>query len=168
MPICSGNLHARHDTLNAVPRLTARRRVAAVFATFIAAMFGLAAGAVWMLPTMWLQRPLPWLAVPLGLALAWAIRGWLRPAGAMAALLAAMATLLAAAYVSGLTAAARIAGMMGIGLVDALRQAGPAMLGQLARLSLSSNDVIWWLLGALTAAWFGWHRHLPRRSEHAV
>ena len=67
-----------------------------VFALFSAALLGLAAGAVWMVATLYLHHPLPWLALPIGALLAWAIRGYVRPAGAGAALLAVWATVLAA------------------------------------------------------------------------
>ena len=41
-----------------------------VFALFSAAMLGLAAGAVWMVVTLYLRHPLPWLALPIGALLA--------------------------------------------------------------------------------------------------
>lgn len=117
-------------------------------------MLGLAAGAVWMLPTVFLRHPLPWLALPVGWLLAKAIRHWVvRPGNTLsAALLAAAATLLAAAYVSTLIAAARISGNLGISLVDSLRTAGPNMLLQLARLALTPTDTAWFVAGAVFAA----------------
>lgn len=133
--------------------LTARRLAVLLFAVFSAATLGLAAGAVWMLPTMFLQRPLPWLAVPIGWLLAAAVRGWVQPPGRLAATLAAMASVLAAAYVSVLTAAARIAGAMGIGLTDALREAGTSMLLHMAQLALSGTELGWFAAGAVLAAW---------------
>ncbi|KRE91002.1 hypothetical protein ASG87_02185 [Frateuria sp. Soil773] len=135
-----------------------RRLFAPLFAAFSAAMLGLAAGAVWMLPTLFLQRPLPWLAVPAGWLLALAVRNWVRSPGAGAAVLAALATLLAAAYLGVLLAAARVAGAMGLGLVDAMRQAGPGMLLQLARMALSPAAAGWSVAGALVAAFTAWRR----------
>lgn len=129
------------------------RLIPPLFAAFSAAMLGLAAGAVWMLPTMVLQRPLPALALVVGWLLALAVRGWVRPAGRVAAALAAGATVLAAIYVEVLTAAARVAGSMGMGLLDALRGSGLAMLLALARLALRPGDVVLTLAGALLAAW---------------
>lgn len=143
------------------PVLTARGAAGAVFALFSAAMLGLAAGAVWMLPTMQLQRPLAWLALPIGWLLGLAVRAWIRPAGALAALAAALATLLAAAYVTFLTAAARVAGLMGMGLLQAMRESGGGMLLQLARLSLSPVQLVWFVTGAALAAWCAWPR--PRQ-----
>jgi vitamin B12 transport system permease protein len=133
--------------------MSARTLYSIVFAMFCAAMLGLAAGAVWMLPTVFLRHPQPWLALPVGWLLAMAIRYWIRPGNARsAALLAAAATLLAAAYVSALIAAARISGSLGIGLVDSLRTAGPNMLLQLARLALTPADAVWFIAGAVLAA----------------
>src|SRR5262249_37743824 len=52
----------------AFPSLFMNARVAFswLFAAVSAVMLGLAAGAVWMVPTLYLQRPLPWLAVVVG------------------------------------------------------------------------------------------------------
>jgi vitamin B12 transport system permease protein len=125
----------------------------AVFATFCAAMLGLAAGAVWMLAAVSFGQVMSWLALPAGGLLAVAMRHWVCPGQrAGAAVLAAAATLLAAVYVSVLIAAARIAGSLGIGLVDALRTAGATMLLTLARLGMSPADVAWFLAGAALAA----------------
>ena len=143
--------------------LTARTAVGAGFALFSAAMLGLAAGAVWMLPTMQAQRPLAWLALPIGWLLAWAVRAWIRPSGALAGLAAALATVLAAAYVTLLTAAARVAGLMGLGLLQAMREAGSGMLLQLARLSLSPMQLAWFAAGVALAAW--WAARAPRRRD---
>ena len=115
-------------------------------------MLGLAAGALWMLPTAYLRSSLPWLAVPLGALLGWAIARWVLPRRG-AALLAALATLLAAAYVSGLIAAARLAGNMDMGLVEAMRIAGAGMLWSLVRLSLDVVQLVWFAAGAAVAAW---------------
>jgi vitamin B12 transport system permease protein len=138
---------------SAAPWASSVRLMSLLFAAFSAAMLGLAAGAVWMLPTMALQRPLPALALVAGWLLALAVQAWVRPAGRVAAALAAGATVLAAIYVEALTAAARIAGAMGIGLLDALREAGPSMLLALARLAMRPTDLAFTLAGALLAAW---------------
>jgi vitamin B12 transport system permease protein len=140
------------------------RLISVLFAAFSAAMLGLAAGAIWMLPTMALRRPLPVLALVAGWLLAMAVRSWVRPPGRVAAALAAGATVLAAAYVSVLTAAARIAGSMGIGLLDALREAGLAMLLALAQLAVRPIDITCTLGGALLAAWLA-SRRRPRRAR---
>ena len=150
--------------------LTALRVAGIVFALFSAAMLGLAAGAVWMLPTMQLQRPLAWLALPIGWLLALAVRAWIRPYGLLAGTAAAIATVLAAAYVTVLTAAARVAGLMGIGLLQAMRESGSGMLVQLARLSLSPIQLTWFVAGALLAAWCAWRRprRLPATPEASI
>ena len=139
------------------------RLIPLLFAAFSAAMLGLAAGAVWMLPTMALQRPLPALALLVGVLLALAIRSWVRPAGRVAALLAAAATVLASVYVDVLTAAARIAGSMGMGLLDALRGAGLGMLLSLTQLAIRPTDLVFTLSGALLAAWIASRR--PRKAS---
>ena len=146
----------------AAARATPVRLIPLLFAAFSAAMLGLAAGAVWMLPTMALQRPLPALALLAGALLALAIRGWVRPAGRVSAALAAGATLLAAIYVEVLTAAARIAGSMGMGLLDALRGAGLTMLLSLAQLAVRPTDIALTLAGALLAAWIASRGARPR------
>lgn len=129
-----------------------------VFALFSAAMLGLAAGAVWMAAALYSRHPLPWLAVPLGLSLAWVIRAWVQPGGPATALLAACATVLAALYVNVLIAGVMIANSMGIGLIDAMRTAGLDMLWNLARMGLSPGDVGWTAAGAALAAWLGWRK----------
>ena len=135
--------------------MSVRTVLLSVFALFSAAMLGLAAGAVWMVATLYLRQPLPWLALPIGALLAWTIRACVRPAGTGAALLAACATLLAALYVNMLVAGVLVAGNMGMGLVDAMHTAGPGMLWQLTRMALSPADVVWTALGILLAAWLG-------------
>jgi vitamin B12 transport system permease protein len=55
-----------------------------------------------------------------------------------------------------LIAAARIAGSLGIGLVDALRIAGAPMLLELARLGMSTAQTAWFLAGAALAAAMAW------------
>lgn len=131
------------------------------FALVSAAMLGLAAGAVWMLISVCWQAKLPWLALPMGWALALGIRRWVRPPGRGAAALAAIATLLAAAYVSLLIATAQISGMLGIELTDAMHTAGLGMLLSLTRLSLSASNATWFVAGAIVAAWFATRRRAP-------
>ncbi|MHA6205554.1 hypothetical protein ACXU4B_14095 [Dyella soli] len=123
-----------------------------LFALVSALMLGMAAGAVWMVPTLYLQQALPWLAIPAGWLLGKAMRAWVRPPGLQAALLAALAMLLAAIYVNVLMAAARIAGLMGMGLIDALHTAGVGLLVQLADLGHTSADNVWYAIGLGLAA----------------
>ncbi len=84
-------------------------------------------------------------------------------AGIGAMLLAAAATALAAIYVNMLIAGVRIAGNMGLGIIDALRTAGIGMLWQLARMALAPSDIIWTVLAMLLAAWLarGRRHQLP-------
>jgi hypothetical protein len=123
-----------------------------LFALVSALMLGLAGGAVWMVPTLYSQHALPWLALPVGWLLGKAVRNWVRPASGQAAVLAVIATLTAVLYVNLLMAAARIAGLMGLGLVDSIRTAGLPLLLQLARLSSSPMDDAWFIAGMVLSA----------------
>ncbi|MFC4764230.1 hypothetical protein [Dyella koreensis] len=136
--------------------MSARALFAFLFALISATMLGMAAGAVWMLPTLYMQRALPWLALPIGWVLGRAIRGWVRSEPRSAAALAALATAIASLYVGMLTAAARIAGSMGLGLVDAIRTAGTGLLVSLTRLATTDGDLAWYVLGVALAAYAAW------------
>lgn len=138
--------------------MSARAVMLFAFALFSAAMLGLAAGAVWMVASLYLRHSLPWLALPVGALLAWTIRSHVRAPGIGAAVLSAVATALAAIYVNMLIAGVLIAGNMGLGLVDALRTAGAGMLWQLACMAMSPLDLGWAVLAMLLAAWLGWRK----------
>ncbi|HEY4292317.1 hypothetical protein [Luteibacter sp.] len=139
------------------PPQTARfRLLGLLFGVLCAAMFGLAVGAVWMLPSMMFGRALPALVLPAGWVLGMVVRRWLHFQGIAGAVLAAGATLLAAVYTACLVAAAVISGMMGIGLAQAIADAGPAMLLALARLAQGPGDVALALSGAALAAMMAW------------
>jgi hypothetical protein len=135
-----------------------------LFALFIAAMLGLAAGATWMVVTLYLGHPMPWLALLFGALLAWTIRNGVRPPGIVAALLAAFATALAAVYVNMLIASVRIAGNMGMGLIEAIHTAGIGMLWLLAQLAVTPVDLGWAMLAMLLAAWLAWRTPRKRAS----
>ncbi|HEY2624820.1 hypothetical protein [Dyella sp. Tek66A03] len=145
--------------------MSARVAFSALFALISAVMLGLAAGAVWMVPTLYLQRPLPWLALPVGWLLGKAVRNWVRPAGRDAALLAALATFTAAIYVNLLTAAARIAGLMGMGLIDAMRTAGFRLLLELATLGQAATDNVWFVIGIVVAALTALRAARPKQAH---
>lgn len=138
-----------------------------VFALFSTVMLGLAAGAVWMVVTLYLGRPLPWLALLVGALLAWTIRQGVRRPGPGAAVLAALATALATVYVNMLIAAVQIAGSIGLGLLDALHAAGFGMLWQLTRLALMPADIGWTVLAMLLAAWLAWRAPRKRAPDPA-
>ena len=140
------------DRLALCLSMSARSLLKAAFATFSAAMLGLAAGALWMVATLYLRQLLPWLAMPIGALLAWTIRHLVLQPGMGAAALTALATALATLYMNLLLAATRIAGEMGMGLIDALRTAGVGMLWQLARLALTPVDIGWFIVGIVLAA----------------
>lgn len=128
-----------------------RKIIGECFALLCAVMLGLAAGALWLLPSVYLHRPLPWLAVPAGWLLAIATRQWVHSKRWNAALLSALATAVASAYIHVLIATVNIAAMMGYGLADAMRTAGPSMLLDLARMSASSLDIAWAAAGIIVA-----------------
>ena len=143
--------------------MSARALFSLVFALVSAVMLGLAFGAVWMLPTLFFSRVMPWLALLIGWLLGRLIRGWVRPEPRGAAILAALATLLACGYVCLLTAAARVAGLMGLGLVEAMQIAGVGLLLDLVRLNLAGTDLVWFALGIALSAWTAW-RTAPKRA----
>jgi vitamin B12 transport system permease protein len=66
--------------------------------------------------------------------------------------LAALATLVASAYIHLLIAAVNISAMMGYGLVDTMRTAGASMLLDFARMGVSKADMVWAVLGTVLAA----------------
>ncbi|QDE38740.1 hypothetical protein FIV34_05760 [Luteibacter pinisoli] len=133
------------------------RRLTNLFIGLLGALlFGFAAGATWMVPSMMFGRALPALALPVGWGLGYVVRRWLRFEGVPGALLAAGATLLASVYVGCLVAAATIAGMMGVGFAQSLADAGPAMLLSLAHLALGPADLALYLAGAVLAALVAW------------
>jgi len=136
-----------------------------LFALVSALMLGLAAGAVWMVPTLYSRQPLPWLALPIGWLLGKAVRHWIRPAGSNAAILAAAATFTAVVYVNLLTAAARIAGLMGLGLVDSMRTAGFHLLLQLAEMGCTPSDDIWFLFGMGISAFVAFRHGSPAKRD---
>lgn len=133
----------------------AARAVGGLLAVASASLLGLAAGAMWMVPMMWLRADLPMLAVPLGALLGWTMARWVAPRRGTAALLAAWATVLACSYVALLLATARLAGSLDLGLAEAAGQAGLAMLAALAWLALTPAQLLWFAAGAATAAWAG-------------
>ncbi|MCP1374215.1 hypothetical protein [Dyella lutea] len=117
-----------------------------------AAMLGLAAGALWMLVAAYLQSHAAWLAIPVGTLLGWAIARWISPRRKAAPWLAAAATLLAAVYVNVLITGLQLAGSLGMGLTEAVRTAGPAMLWALGGLGARPAHWIWFAAGAAVAA----------------
>jgi vitamin B12 transport system permease protein len=131
--------------------MTMRQFLGECFALSCAVMLGLAAGAIWLLPTAFLHRPLPWLALPAGWLLGVAMRRWVHPNQWNAALLAALATVLADAYIRVLIALVNLAATMGYGPVQTARTAGPRMLLDFARLATTASDVAWAAAGVIVA-----------------
>ncbi|RDS83103.1 hypothetical protein DWU98_08230 [Dyella monticola] len=132
--------------------MTVRQIIGEGVALCCAVMLGLAAGAVWLLPTVHFQRPLPWLAVPAGWLLAIAIRQWVHAKKWNAVWLASFATLVACAYSHVLTVAVNLSAALGYGLIEVMRTAGLAMLLELAHLAAGKVDVAWAVAGIVVAA----------------
>lgn len=144
--------------------MTVRQIVGECFALCCAVMLGLAAGAVWLLPTVYLHRPLPWLAIPAGWLLGIAMRQWVHGKAWNAALLAALATVIASLYIRVLITTVNISAMTDYGLLDAARTAGWSMLWDFTRLALSRVDVAWSLAGIVTAVVTAVRSAKPRKS----
>lgn len=132
--------------------MTLRQIVGECFALCCAAMLGLAAGAMWLVLSLLLHRPAPWLGLLAGWLLGIAIRHWVHGQKGNAALLAAFAALVASAYLRVLMAAVDIAAMMGYRLIDAMRTAGLSTLLDFARIGASRRDIAWALASAAVAA----------------
>jgi len=132
--------------------MSARRLLSFLFTLICTVMIGLAAGAVWLVPTILVSKLMPWLAIPMGWVLGRIVRSWVSPGGRVgAALLAAIAMILASAYLTVLVAGARIAGSLGLGFFGTLRVAGIALLTDIARMTLTSGDVAWYAAGTILA-----------------
>jgi vitamin B12 transport system permease protein len=132
--------------------MTVRQIVGECFALCCAVMLGLAAGAVWLLPTVYLHRPLPWLAIPAGWLLGIAMRQWVHGKKWNAALLAALATAIASIYIRVLITTVNISAMTDYGLLDAARTAGFSMLWDFTRFAVSKLDIVWSVVGIVVAA----------------
>ena len=132
--------------------MTLRQLIGECFALFCAGMLGLAAGAIWLLPTLFLHRQMPWMAVPVGWLLANAICQWVHKRAWNAALLASIATIVATVYVHVLGAAMTLWEMTsGYGLIGVIRTAGMSMLLDLARFGVDSRDIAWCAAGIIVA-----------------
>jgi vitamin B12 transport system permease protein len=132
--------------------MSVRRLLGFVFTLICTVMIGLAAGAVWLVPTILMSKLMPWLAVPIGWILGRIVRGWVNPGGRTgAAVLAAIAMIIASGYLAILVAGARIAGSLGLGFFDTLHVAGVALLTDIARMTVTGGDIVWYLAGTVLA-----------------
>ncbi|HEY9130565.1 MAG TPA: hypothetical protein VIM98_02315 [Dyella sp.] len=144
---------ARRGLLGTTGTMSLRHLLGLFFGLVCTLMVGLAAGAIWLVPTVMVGRLMPWLALPIGWVLGRVISGWVYQGGRVsAAVLAALSMALAATYLSVLIAAARIAGSLGLGFFDTLRMSGLALLGDIARLTITRGDLAWYALGIAAAA----------------
>lgn len=129
-----------------------RAFVAGAFAALGALSMGVAAGVLWMFITLYLRQPTAWLALPVGALVAWLLRTGIYKSGFTCAGLAVLATAVAALSLNALLAGVRIAGAMGLDMIDAMQTAGSGLLWHLARLSAAPTDLAWYACGALLAA----------------
>jgi vitamin B12 transport system permease protein len=133
--------------------MTPRLLIGECFALFCAVMLGLAAGAVWLLPSLFLHRQMPWMAVPIGWLLAHAICQWVHKRAGNAAFHASIATIVATVYVHVLSVATTLWEMTsGYGLTGVIRTAGPSTLLDLARIGINGRDIGWCVCGVIVAA----------------
>lgn len=136
----------------------ARRLLTAVSALLSTLMLGLAAGVIWLVATLYFHQPPAWYAPIVGALLAWALRVTTRAPGVTCAVVAVLATLLAALCVNVALVGMELAGNMGLTLRDALHSAGGRMLWELVRLGLSASAVAWYGAGVILAAAIGFPR----------
>ena len=143
---------------------TAHFPVNSIFGLATTLMSAFAAGAIWSVAAITFDRELSWLALPIGLAIAQISRvngprtRWLN------ALLAAILTLMACVYAQYLHAAVRMARLLGISLKHALINVGPDMAFALARVTISTFDLVWIVTGTLIAAVWTWHRNEVKKN----
>ena len=121
--------------------------LAKLFATASALSLGVATGVVWLMASLFMQPDSSALALPAGIVLGWTLRWGMRTPRQWRGALAGLATLVAALWVNVALVALRVAGNMGLGVIETLRAAGPAMLWQLLRLGISPMDALWYALG---------------------
>ncbi|HEX7813681.1 hypothetical protein [Dyella sp.] len=134
--------------------MTAPRILSRLFILICAAMIGLAAGAVWLLPTLYSGRFMPWLALPIGWILGRTVRAWVYPSGGAATqVLAAAVTLLACLYQCILLTGARVASAVGMEFIDALRISGLGMLMSITRMNFTGLELAWYVAGIVVAAY---------------
>lgn len=132
--------------------MSLRQVVGECFALFCAVMLGLAGGAIWLLPSLFLHRPMPYLAVLVGWLLALVIRQWVHMRQWNAALLAAVGTVIAMLYVHVLQTATTLWEMTsGYGLIGIIRIMGVPALWDMARIGIGSRDVFWCFAGVVVA-----------------
>jgi hypothetical protein len=148
--------------------MSLRQVISECFALFCAVMLGLAAGAVWLLPTLLLHREMPWLAAPIGWLLAHAICQWVHKRAWNAAFLAAIATVAATIYVHVLHAATMLWEVTsGYGLFGVIHTAGISMLLFFARIGANSLDIAWCVCGIVVAAVVSLRlSRQPQRTAH--
>ncbi|NII11573.1 hypothetical protein [Oleiagrimonas sp. C23AA] len=132
-----------------------------IFAIVSAAMIGLAAGAIWMLLSAYMQRGLPWLIILIGLVVGLVTRAAISRSRWLGPLLAALGTAMAYVYLLGLSGAMLLAGTFGMSFGQALRHAGFAMLADIAWFRLGAPQLVLMLIGMAIAA-FTAHQVIAR------
>lgn len=126
------------------------------FGTLNVVMGALALAAVWAFVAMFTMHALAPAALLLGLGNGLLARMSLPQTPRYGAMLAALSTLAAAYYQQILMAAVRVAGTLGVPLVEALHPDGFSLLALLARMALHGPLLLWVLAGTALAALAAW------------
>ncbi|HEX7341464.1 MAG TPA: hypothetical protein VF269_04215 [Rhodanobacteraceae bacterium] len=116
----------------------------------------LALGAAWMATALSLASASWWFAIVAGIVMGYTARTWITRQRVAATVLAMLGTMLAAIYMRCLYEGLQLAAMMGMGLIDTLRTAGPGMLLLLARGSLDTRMLTAIAAGIALAGLLAW------------
>ncbi len=117
-----------------------------------AALSGLALGAVWSLLASLGVPHAAWLSLGAGMAMAVSMRFSSPQSSWFAAVLAGLGTLLAAFYAECLQLLTRIAGQLGLPLIEVIRTSGIISTSQLTWRLLPGQHQMLYLLAAILAA----------------
>lgn len=128
-----------------------RRLIAALSLPLLALLCALALGAAWALIEPWLRHAL-WPAFVIAVVLAGVLYSCSHRPGWGTALLAALATLVAAGYAECLELALRIARQLGLSLLTVIQTSGFGDLGQMAWLLLPTERLAVYAAAAVLAA----------------
>ena len=134
----------------AVSATPPRGRVGSITMFCSVLLSGLAAGALWCLLSLGIERGVGTLIVPLGLAIGIYFR-WLGLRNAAGAACATAAILLAFVYAQYLFAAVRIAQMLGFPLRSTLFKMDLGLAWQVTRANIGAAELVWLLLACAGA-----------------
>ena len=135
----------------AVSATSPRGRVGSITIVCSVLLSGLAAGALWCLLSLGIERGVSTLIVPLGLAIGLYFR-WLGVRNAAGAACATAAILLAFVYAQYLFAAVRIAQMLGFPLRSTLFKMDLGLAWQVTRANVGAVEVVCLVLACVAGA----------------